>query len=191
MNIVPYLPNLFTALRMLCAMALFALSPTSGAFWALYLFCGVSDALDGFLARKLQASSLFGAAFDSVADLVFLLVCLWIFVPRISWEIWMVVWLTAIFLLRLAAFCIGLARWKAPLLCHTYSNKLAGAGLFFFPLIFVCQPLAAWLVTGVLASLAALDELLLMLGTRRPTRDDLGLLGTKRPKGNAPGPQQQ
>ena len=44
-------------------------------FWALYALCGISDMVDGWLARNLQAESKTGAVLDSVADIVFVACC--------------------------------------------------------------------------------------------------------------------
>ena len=39
-------------------------------FWVLYLIAGLTDMLDGFLARRWGVESKFGARLDSLADLV-------------------------------------------------------------------------------------------------------------------------
>ena len=55
------LPNTLSALRLLGAIALLFCDVKGIAFWSVYLFCGISDMLDGFLARKLNAATPFGA----------------------------------------------------------------------------------------------------------------------------------
>lgn len=64
------LPNAIGLLRLASAPGVAALlltGRTEAAFW-LFLIAGLSDALDGFLARRLDAVSAFGAALDPVAD---------------------------------------------------------------------------------------------------------------------------
>ena len=63
--------NIITVSRMLFSLSLLAFSPTSYTFAALYLLCGVTDALDGFAARKLHTESEKGEVLDSAADLIF------------------------------------------------------------------------------------------------------------------------
>lgn len=41
----------------------------SVTFWVCYLWCGISDMLDGLLARKFGQQSMTGAKLDSISDL--------------------------------------------------------------------------------------------------------------------------
>ncbi|WP_330625941.1 CDP-alcohol phosphatidyltransferase family protein, partial [Clostridioides difficile] len=53
--------------------ALLMLSSTfcSLPFWICYFWCGISDILDGLIARKLRQQSGIGAKLDSIADFIF------------------------------------------------------------------------------------------------------------------------
>ena len=51
------IPNIISALRIPGAICLLIFSPASVAFWVFYGLCGISDMLDGYLARKLHAES--------------------------------------------------------------------------------------------------------------------------------------
>ncbi len=65
-----YLPNLISLARLLLAPAAVGLvlaEESALAFWVLVV-AGVSDAVDGILARRLNARSLFGAYIDAIAD---------------------------------------------------------------------------------------------------------------------------
>jgi cardiolipin synthase len=67
-----YLPNSLTFLRLLLALPL-GLRILRGHYdWALAIgvLAGVTDALDGFFARRLNALSRFGAILDPIADKV-------------------------------------------------------------------------------------------------------------------------
>ena len=68
------LPNLLSILRLLFV-PWFALVLLEGQFdtaLALFLLMGLSDGLDGYLARRLQAQSALGKALDPLADKVML-----------------------------------------------------------------------------------------------------------------------
>lgn len=67
-----YLPNGVTLSRLLLAGPLGYFILSENYPWALgvALLAGITDALDGFLARRLNAFSRFGAALDPVADKV-------------------------------------------------------------------------------------------------------------------------
>ena len=71
-----YLPNSLTFLRLLLALPLGMLILREQYDWALAVgvFAGVTDALDGFFARRLNALSRFGAVLDPIADKVLILV---------------------------------------------------------------------------------------------------------------------
>lgn len=66
-----YIANILTASRFLFAVGMVLEAPFSPVFWVCYLGGGVSDLLDGPVARALHIQSDVGATLDSAADLVF------------------------------------------------------------------------------------------------------------------------
>lgn len=60
--------NLITGGRILCSIFLLFSQLFSPAFCALYLTAGLTDILDGAVARKTQTVSEFGSQLDTVAD---------------------------------------------------------------------------------------------------------------------------
>lgn len=66
-----HLPNVITLSRIVSALALMPILAFSQTFFVIYTYCGVSDVLDGFLARKLNSVNESGARLDSIADIVF------------------------------------------------------------------------------------------------------------------------
>jgi cardiolipin synthase (CMP-forming) len=81
------LPNTLTILRILLVPVFaiaFALPGTAARLVAFAVFCvaGLSDALDGFAARKLQASSDFGRMLDPIADKILVAVALMMLVAE-------------------------------------------------------------------------------------------------------------
>ena len=71
-----YLPNSLTLLRLLLAIPLGFLILHGDYFWALAIgsLAGLTDALDGYFARRLDAQSRFGAALDPIADKILITV---------------------------------------------------------------------------------------------------------------------
>ena len=63
--------NFITVLRMAGTGMLLFTAPLTPAFYLLYTLCGVTDALDGIIARATKTASAFGARLDSIADLMF------------------------------------------------------------------------------------------------------------------------
>lgn len=76
MKILRYLPNSLTILRLLLAlpMGVLILRRDFDLALAVGLLAGITDALDGFAARRLQAFSRFGAALDPIADKILITV---------------------------------------------------------------------------------------------------------------------
>lgn len=71
---IQHIPNLISVLRLLLVpwFAMLLLEQQFGLALILFVVMGVSDALDGFLARYLKASSALGAGLDPLADKVML-----------------------------------------------------------------------------------------------------------------------
>ncbi len=68
--------NLITGARMLCALLLLCFPAFSPAFYALYLLGGLTDMIDGTVARMTGTACEAGARLDTAADLLFAAVCL-------------------------------------------------------------------------------------------------------------------
>ena len=151
--------NLITSCRILFSLLLLFFPALSPGFYGLYLAAGLSDMLDGFVARRTNSASPLGAKLDSMADIVFLAVCLIKLLPVLALPVWLWVWVGLIALLRLVNVVSGFVRRKKLVLLHTRANKLTGALLFLLPLslgflniAYTAVPLCA------LASFAAIQE---------------------------------
>ena len=99
-------PNALTALRLLAA-PLLGILLNDGSFtlaFALFVFAGVSDALDGWLAKRLASPSRFGAWLDPAADKLLMLIA---FVMLTHLGI-VPVWLTALVIARDVAIVAGI-----------------------------------------------------------------------------------
>ena len=151
--------NLITSCRILFSLLLLFFPALSPGFYGLYLAAGLSDMLDGFVARRTNSASPLGAKLDSMADIVFLAVCLIKLLPVLALPVWLWVWVGLIALLRLVNILSGFVCRKKLVLLHTRANKLTGALLFLLPLslgflniAYTAVPLCA------LASFAAIQE---------------------------------
>ena len=151
------IPNIITALRIPGAVFLLFIYPASVAFWVIYGLCGISDMLDGYLARKMNAESRTGAVLDSVADICFVACCAIRLISVVQIPIWLWIWAGVIVVIKIVNQVSALIVCKHFCFPHTKANKLTGLLLFLsVPTVFwSIVPLA--LVAGV-ASLAAVQE---------------------------------
>ena len=158
--------NSITMLRMAGTLALLFLRPLSLPFLWVYTLTGLTDVLDGWLARRTGTASDFGARLDSAADLLFYGVMLLRLFPAL-WEtlplrIWYAV--AGILLLRLAAYGTAAIRFHRFASLHTWLNKLTGIAVFLLPYLFAASWGSAygWVVCA-LACAASLEELVMHL----------------------------
>ena len=128
------LADIVTGVRILLAAALLFLPPRSVLFGVLYLLSGLSDASDGAIARKTHTESERGARLDSIADLLFFLVCAMKIVPLVRLGAWIWAWAAGIALIKTAGLLRQLARGGSPMPPHSVSNRLTGVLLFLWPL---------------------------------------------------------
>ena len=67
------LANRITICRILCSIALLFFPAFSPAFYVLYITAGISDMVDGWVARRTHTTSELGAKLDTIADFFVLL----------------------------------------------------------------------------------------------------------------------
>ena len=127
--------NTITYGRILCSIIMMFFHMPSTAFFILYMICGLSDVLDGIIARKTNTASDFGARLDTVADFIFAAVLLIKILSRIVVPIWLWIWIIIIVGIKIANMIFGVVRTKRLIVEHTLLNKITGVLLFLLPLI--------------------------------------------------------
>ena len=106
------IPHIITSLRILLSGMLLGIEPFSPFFLLIYFLCGLSDICDGYLARRLHVASDFGTLLDSLADLFFICISMFIFVPLFKWQEWMIDILVMISIGRMITIVIGFYRYR-------------------------------------------------------------------------------
>ncbi len=135
MKFIRHVPNMLTLLRLIGAVCLIFLKPLTGLYYIVYTVCGLTDALDGFIARKFDCCTPLGSKLDSVADLSFYIVMLvklipvlWLRLPRWFW-----LWIGAILVIRICAYLVAAWKYHRFASLHTYWNKATGLLVFLVP----------------------------------------------------------
>ncbi|MCR5783522.1 MAG: CDP-alcohol phosphatidyltransferase family protein [Clostridia bacterium] len=126
--------NIITGIRMVLSVALLFCPVFSPAFYAFYITAGVSDMADGAVARKTGTVSEFGSKLDTVADIVFVAVCLIKVLPVSDVPVWLYIWIAGIAFIKAANIATGYIRRKKFISVHSIINKVTGGLLFVFPL---------------------------------------------------------
>ena len=160
------LPNGITAARMAGTAALLLVRPLTPGFYILYTLTGLTDVLDGWIARRTGTASDFGARLDSAADLLFYAVVLCRLLPildvRMPPEIWYAV--GGVLLLRLLGYAVAAVRYRRFAALHTKLNKLTGLCVFSIAYLLDSPALVpVCCLICLLAAIAAGQELLLHL----------------------------
>ena len=127
--------NYISISRIIMAIILLLPKTFSKTFYIIYIYCGLSDILDGFLARKYKIISKFGAKIDSVADMLFVGVSLLKILPVIEISIGIYIWIIIIVLIKVFNIILGYIYYKQLTLLHTIGNKITGLVLFVIPLM--------------------------------------------------------
>ena len=151
--------NIITGFRILGTILLLFFPVFSLEFYVTYLFCGFSDMIDGIVARKTKSNSSFGAKFDTIADLVFMIVVCCILLPAIHIPQWIWVWIIVIAVVKLSNIIWGLVRQKSLISVHSILNKVTGLILFLQPLtIHFLEPKYSLPAICLIATFAAIQE---------------------------------
>ena len=154
-----YLANLLTGSRIFGSLLLALLPACSIPFYAVYGLCGLSDMLDGPIARRTGSAGAAGARLDTAADILFAAVSLGKLLPALQLPAWVLIWAGAIAAIRVLGAAAGFLRYHKLVSIHSALNKAAGLLLFLFPLtLHGTQPQASAAVVCAVATAAALQE---------------------------------
>jgi CDP-diacylglycerol--glycerol-3-phosphate 3-phosphatidyltransferase len=153
------IPNLLSALRIALCLPLLLVDAMTVPFWVLYVIAGMTDMLDGFLARRWGVESKFGARLDSLADFVFVLAVGYKLFPwlKLPTALWMMIGVIAL-VKMVNAISSYVINHKIAFL-HTKANKLTGF-LLFIGMMTIGQSYfvpVAWVIACI-ALFAAIQE---------------------------------
>lgn len=151
--------NCITGIRILFSVGLLFCPALSASFYALYLLAGISDMLDGPVARRTHTATAFGAKLDTLADAILVASCLYKLLPVLPIPAWLYSWIGIIALMKVINIVLGYVKQRRFVAVHTPLNKATGALLFLLPLSVSIIPLqyTASLVCA-LATFAAVQE---------------------------------
>ena len=180
-------PNMITMLRIIGSLVLlipyfdnqslaFLIETQSPAFLIIYGVCGVSDAVDGFVARRMNCVTSFGKKLDSASDLIFYLTMAFrMFIP-LKEALHPVVFWTVFALMgfRLIVYIIAAIKFKVFWSSHTYFNKATGLVVFLIPYFIGFKDFFFWYsIAGCVISGFAISYDLFTVLFRKPQEKNM------------------
>ncbi len=154
--------NILTIFRIIISVVLFFVFNQPILFFVLYMIGGMTDVLDGYVARLTNTQSELGARLDSIADILLFGIILMSVIRWMGKDIFVYIpFLAAIAVIRLVNVAIAAYKYHTFAIIHTIGNKAAGFLIFFAPVIIrLKHPWALWFIC-ILAFLSALEETLI------------------------------
>lgn len=154
-----HIANIITGSRIIFSLTLLVIPLSSAWFYVLYLFCGLTDMIDGAIARKTNAVSSFGSKLDTAADFIFMAVCAVKVLPIIYLPVLLWIWIAVIAIIKFANIVFGFIRRKKLVDYHTVLNKMTGLLLFLLPFTLqYIEPTYSFAIVCAVATIAAIEE---------------------------------
>ncbi len=159
-----YAANIISISRIILSVILFFSFHNPWLFFVIYLICGASDVLDGYIARKTKTQSTLGARLDSIADLIlFILITLSVVLWLGSRVVKYIPLIGLVIVIRLVNIVIAACKYHTFATLHTWGNKITGFLVFLTPLIILLRIDALLWLVGIAAVLSALEESIIHL----------------------------
>ncbi|MGN0537722.1 MAG: CDP-alcohol phosphatidyltransferase family protein [Acutalibacteraceae bacterium] len=151
--------NIITSCRILCSAVLLFVPALSLSFYILYMIAGFTDMIDGMVARKTNTVSEIGSKLDTIADFIFVVVCLVKLLPLLEIPAWLWIWIVLIAVIKIINVISGLVIKKKFVAKHTFMNKLTGLMLFIVPFtLSIIKLKYSAVVVCSIATFAAIQE---------------------------------
>lgn len=161
-------PNILSCSRIALSVILLFLIDMPVLFAIVYFLCGISDIMDGYLARSLSAETTLGIKLDSLGDFTFYAVWLFVLLTYVNNgnSGLIIVCVVIIAILRATNLMITRVKFKQWNVMHTIGNKLTGLVLFFLlPICGIANNIPFWsiIIVGIIAFLSALEESVMLI----------------------------
>jgi CDP-diacylglycerol--glycerol-3-phosphate 3-phosphatidyltransferase len=164
------IPNLLSLSRIGLSFGMFFVAQKPIILFWVIVACGITDVLDGFIARRMHCESDLGARLDSLGDLMFFSALVF-YVIRYQMDTVQqyMFGIYSIFLIKTLSLIVCSFKNHTIYSLHTYGNKLTG----ILVVVAICQILltgngTCTAVLVVVAIFSALEELLIMSLYKHP-----------------------
>lgn len=165
-----YLPNILSCLRIVLAFGLLSAANHRYCVFVVFLLCGLTDLIDGYLARKWRCETELGARLDSLGDFIFFIALgVYLYLRRYAVIKENLILITLVFAIRIASLVVCGIKNKKVYSLHTISNKITGILLFLgIGLVILMEVRQMVGIVLIAALLSALEELIIMIRIQSP-----------------------
>ena len=175
------LPNQLSLVRALLIPVLWvlALLQLSTSFAIVYIIAGVTDFLDGKIARMQKQTSAFGSWLDSLADNILsisLPFWVWLLLPAFVRE--QLVIILILFGVLVLNFVLGFVKYKQMIGYHLYSLKAAALMLYVFPAhaLLWSPNLVLFYITASVIAIGLLEGIVMTLTHKKMEAEKVSIL---------------
>lgn len=126
--------NVLTGIRILCGLLILCFPAFSRWYYCFYLIGGLTDAIDGTVARKRNTASDFGAKFDTVSDFIFTAAVVIKVICALYLPVWLIIWIAVIAMIKIGSHLAGYVKYHKFKTVHSVLNKVCGGSTFIVPL---------------------------------------------------------
>lgn len=156
-------PNKLSFIRIIFSLLLFFTKPLSYLFFIIYLICSISDVLDGYVARKYNLVTDFGAKLDSIADMTMFLSLIIVLLPVLNFTLEIYVLILIIVILKIASAIYCYIKFEKLSTIHSYLNKITGLLIILIPILLISAPSENLIaIICIIATIAAIEEFLII-----------------------------
>jgi len=132
-----HLPNAITISRILLTITLIFIPPLTRLSIFIFLLAGVTDMVDGKLARSIKdAHSELGAELDSIADMLLVIVTVFVIMPAMNLWAWLWPGILIALGFKLMSAVPGLVKHRKVFFLHTIANKVLAMILFIGAILY-------------------------------------------------------
>jgi len=163
-NIITF-PNILSISRIIFSPIIFFIKDNKFLLFSVLLFIGLTDVLDGYIARKYKKQTIIGAWLDSISDFVFyILLVIYTIIFEFEIIIRLKYFIIIIIGLKMLIIIISYIKYRKLGFLHTIGNKITGIMIFIGFCIFILFGNTIVVEFGLYISIiSSLEELMITL----------------------------
>ncbi len=163
------IPNILSGSRVIAAVILLFLNQFSNTFIYIYIFCGITDLLDGPIARKLNIESMVGTVLDTTGDFITYIAMAKIIVMQKIVPLWAYIWMLCALTSLLVGGYIAKVRFNKFYMVHSLFSKIFGVVLFFLPIGFRIMDINIYLlILCICTTIAGIESIFIQSQSKFP-----------------------